>query len=89
MAIERRSSGCYQTLRCKRSSWNTAIGLRGSVPSTLRPRARVQAERKDDPVADMVDLLTRSCARLYCRRGAENRAAKALAAHRLKHDHFP
>jgi putative resolvase len=39
-----------------------------------------QAEMKDDLVADMVDVLTWFCARLYGRRAAKNRAAKALAA---------
>jgi len=39
-----------------------------------------QTEMKDDLVQDMVDVLTSCCARLYGRRGAKNRAAKALAA---------
>ena len=39
-----------------------------------------QAERKDDLVQDMVDVLTSFCARLYGRRAAKNRAEKALAA---------
>ena len=39
-----------------------------------------QAEMKDDLVQDMVDVLTSFCARLYGRRAAKNRAAKALAA---------
>jgi putative resolvase len=39
-----------------------------------------QTEMKDDLVQDMVDVLTSFCARLYGRRGAKNRAAKALAA---------
>jgi predicted site-specific integrase-resolvase len=39
-----------------------------------------QTEMKDDLVKDMVDILTSFCARLYGRRAAKNRAAKALAA---------
>jgi len=39
-----------------------------------------QSERTDDLVPDMVDVLTAFCTRLYGRRGAKNRAAKALAA---------
>jgi putative resolvase len=39
-----------------------------------------QAERQDDRVQDMVDVLTSFCARLYGRRAAKNRAEKALAA---------
>lgn len=39
-----------------------------------------QTEMKDDLVEDMVDVLTSFCARLYGRRAAKNRAAKALAA---------
>jgi putative resolvase len=39
-----------------------------------------QAERNDDLVQDMVDVLTSFCARLYGRRAAKNRAEKALAA---------
>jgi len=35
---------------------------------------------KDDLGQDMVDVLTRFCARLYGHRGARKRAAKALAA---------
>jgi predicted site-specific integrase-resolvase len=39
-----------------------------------------ESEMKDDLVQDMVDVLTWFCARLYGRRAAKNRAAKALAA---------
>jgi putative resolvase len=39
-----------------------------------------QTEMKDDLVEDMVDVLTSFCARLYGRRAAKQRAAKALAA---------
>lgn len=39
-----------------------------------------QAEMKDDLVQDMIAVLTSFCARLYGRRAAKNRAAKALAA---------
>ena len=39
-----------------------------------------QTEMKDDLVQDMVEVLTSFCARLYGRRAAKNRAAKALAA---------
>ena len=39
-----------------------------------------QTEMKDDLVQDMVDALTSFCARLYGRRAAKNRAAKAVAA---------
>lgn len=37
-------------------------------------------EMNDDLVQDMIDVLTSFCARLYGRRGAENRAKKALEA---------
>jgi len=37
-------------------------------------------EMKDDLVQDMVDVLTSFCARLYGRRSARNRAAKAVKA---------
>jgi predicted site-specific integrase-resolvase len=39
-----------------------------------------ETEMKDDLVQDMVDVLTSFCARLYGRRTAKNRAAKAMAA---------
>ena len=39
-----------------------------------------ETEMKDDLVEDMIDVLTSFCARLYGRRAAKNRAAKALAA---------
>ena len=39
-----------------------------------------QAEMKDDLVQDMIAVLTSFCARLYGRRAAKNRAAKAFAA---------
>jgi putative resolvase len=37
-------------------------------------------ERTDDLVRDMIEVLTRMCARLYGRRGARNRAMRALTA---------
>ncbi|QIY68586.1 IS607 family transposase [Streptomyces sp. RLB1-33] len=37
-------------------------------------------EVEDDPVRDMVEVLTSFCARLYGRRSAKNRAKKALRA---------
>jgi putative resolvase len=39
-----------------------------------------QSEMKDDLVQDMIAVLTSFCARLYGRRVAKNRAAKAIAA---------
>jgi putative resolvase len=39
-----------------------------------------QTEMNDGLVQDMMDVLTSFCARLYGRRAAKNRAAKALAA---------
>ena len=39
-----------------------------------------ETELDDDLVADMVSVLTSFCARLYGKRGAANRAVKALAA---------
>jgi predicted site-specific integrase-resolvase len=39
-----------------------------------------QTEMKDDLIEDMADVLTSFCARLYGRRGAKNRSARALAA---------
>jgi putative resolvase len=37
-------------------------------------------EATDDLVRDMVEVLTSFCARLYGRRGARNRAMRALTA---------
>ncbi len=37
-------------------------------------------EAEDDPVRDIVEVLTSFCARLYGRRSAKNRAEKALRA---------
>ena len=37
-------------------------------------------ETRDDLVQDMIDVLTRMCARLYGRRSARHRAEKALKA---------
>jgi putative resolvase len=39
-----------------------------------------QTEMKDDLVQGMADVLSRCCARLYGRRAANKRAAKAVAA---------
>jgi putative resolvase len=39
-------------------------------------------ERADDLVADMIEVLTSMCARLYGRRGARNRAMRAITAAR-------
>ena len=39
-----------------------------------------QAETTDDLVRDMVEVLTSMCARLYGRRGARNRAMRAITA---------
>jgi putative resolvase len=39
-----------------------------------------QTEMTDDLVADMIDVMTSFCARLYGRRAARNRAAKAVNA---------
>lgn len=39
-----------------------------------------EAEMTDDLVQDMVDVMTSFCARLYGRRSAKNRAARAIAA---------
>jgi putative resolvase len=38
------------------------------------------AEATDDLVGDMIEVLTSFCARLYGRRGARNRALRALTA---------
>jgi putative resolvase len=37
-------------------------------------------ETEDDLVRDMIEVLTSMCARLYGRRGARNRAMRALTA---------
>lgn len=37
-------------------------------------------ERTDDLVGDMIEVLTSMCARLYGRRGARNRALRAVTA---------
>jgi putative resolvase len=37
-------------------------------------------ERADDLVRDMIEVLTSMCARWYGRRGARNRAMRAVAA---------
>ena len=39
-------------------------------------------ETTDDLVRDMIEVLTSFCARLYGRRGARNRALRALTAAR-------
>jgi putative resolvase len=39
-------------------------------------------ETTDDLVRDMIEVLTSMCARLYGRRGARNRAMRALTAAR-------
>ena len=39
-----------------------------------------ETEYKEDIVQDFVDLITSMCARIYGKRGAKNRAAKALKA---------
>lgn len=39
-----------------------------------------KGETKDDLVQDMIDVLTSFCARLYGRRSAKNRAARAIKA---------
>ena len=41
---------------------------------------RSPGERTDDLVRDMMEVLTSMCARLYGRRGARNRAVRALTA---------
>jgi predicted site-specific integrase-resolvase len=46
-----------------------------------------EAERKDDLVQDVIAVLTSMCARLYGRRSAKNRAARALAS--LQQDPSP
>lgn len=43
-----------------------------------------QSETTDDRVRDMVEVLTWMCARLYGRRGARNRAMRAVTA--TKHE---
>jgi putative resolvase len=42
------------------------------------------AETTDDLVRDMIEVLTSMCARLYGRRGARNRAMRAVTA--TKHE---
>ena len=39
-----------------------------------------EAETTDDLVQDMIEVMTSLCARLYGRRSAKNRTARALAA---------
>ena len=39
-----------------------------------------EGETDDDLVRDMIEVLTSMCARLYGRRGARNRALRALTA---------
>lgn len=41
-----------------------------------------QGEAVDDLVRDMIEVLTSMCARLYGRRGARNRAMRAVTATR-------
>lgn len=45
-----------------------------------------EAECADDPVQDMVDVLTSFCARLYGRRSAKNKANKAMEVMRRADD---
>lgn len=52
---------------------------------SARPRRIVvadPAETSDDLARDMIEVLTSMCARLYGRRGARNRAMRALTAAR-------
>lgn len=42
-----------------------------------------QGETTDDLVRDMIEVLTSMCARLYGRRGARNRAIRAVTATKL------
>lgn len=51
---------------------------------SLRPRDRASCyeEMTDDLVRDMIEVLTSMCARLYGRRGARNRAVRAVTATR-------
>ena len=89
MAIAPRSCGCSPIPRCKLLWSSIAIGspvlVRSTIEAALAACGRKlvvvdQTEMKDDLVQDMVDVLTSFCARLYGRRAAKNRAAKALAA---------
>jgi putative resolvase len=41
-----------------------------------------KGETEDDLVRDMIEVLTSMCARLYGRRGARNRAMRAVTAAR-------
>lgn len=43
-----------------------------------------QGETVDDLVRDMIEVLTSMCARLYGRRGARNRAMRAVTATKQK-----
>lgn len=45
-----------------------------------------RGETTDDLVRDMIEVLTSMCARLYGRRGARNRAMRAVTATRQEHE---
>jgi predicted site-specific integrase-resolvase len=68
----------------KTSPYRGEVGLfSGQVPPQPAGRKPVVAddgETTDDLVGDMVELLTSFCARLDGRRGARNRALRALTA---------
>jgi putative resolvase len=55
--------------------------IEAALAATGRKLLIVDAtEMQDDLLQDMLDVMTSFCARLYGRRGAKNRAAKALEA---------
>ena len=86
MASAASSLGSCPTRLSRPSSSNIETASLDSVPSTsLQANGRRlvvvdDAEVDDDLVRDMTEVLTSFCARLYGRRAAAHRAAKALAA---------
>jgi putative resolvase len=60
------------------------VGQRESALAAAGRRVLVAdpGERAGDLVADMIGVLTQVCARLYGRRGARNRAMRAITAAR-------
>jgi putative resolvase len=66
---------------CDRVAWFGVEHLRAALAATGRRIVVVDtSETTDDLVRDMVEVLTWRCARRYGRRGARNRAMRAVTA---------
>ena len=61
-------------------SWACDSDSGTARPADRKPVVADDGETTDDLVGDMIEVLTSFCARLYGRRGARNRALRALTA---------